>query len=151
MALGAQRQKVRQWLVAERRVAVVRWSGIAVVDLQGRPTQLGQLLLRDAAALASVLIVVKALLAFALPGGRAVVILHSGYRVCGSGSILCKSYHDQTMAQGTRVQVVMPPAVADQLKASAKAQGRTVSSLAAYIIETALRSPTVDEARAAGR
>ena len=54
------------------------------------------------------------------------------------------------MAQGTRVQVVMPPAVADQLKARAKAQGRTVSSLAAYIIETALRSPAGDETGAAG-
>ena len=54
------------------------------------------------------------------------------------------------MAQGIRVQVVMPPAVADQLKARAEAQGRTVSSLAAYIIETALRLPAGDEARAAG-
>jgi hypothetical protein len=70
--------------------------------------------------------------------------------VCGSDSILLKSYHDQTMAQGIRVQVVMPPAVADQLKIRAKAQGRTVSSLAAYIIETALRSPAGDEAGAAG-
>ena len=78
MAFGAQRQKVRQWLVAERRVAIVRWSGIAVVNLQSRPTQLGQLLPRDAAALAGVLIVIKALLALALPNGRAVVILHSG-------------------------------------------------------------------------
>ena len=78
MAFGAQRQKVRQWLVAERRVAIVRGSGIAVVNLQGRPAQLDQLLLRDAAALASVLIVIEALLALALPSGRAVVILHSG-------------------------------------------------------------------------
>lgn len=78
MAFGAQRQKVRQWLVAERRVAIVRGSGIAVVNLQSSPAQLGQLLLRDAAALASVLIVIEALLALALPSGRAVVILHSG-------------------------------------------------------------------------
>jgi len=54
------------------------------------------------------------------------------------------------MTQGIRVQVVMPPAVADQLKTKAKAQGRTVSSLAAYIIETALRSPTGDEAGPTG-
>ena len=78
MAFGAQRQKVRQWLVTERRVAIVRGSGIAVVNLQSRPAQLGQLLPRDAAALAGVLIVIKALLALALPNGRAVVILHSG-------------------------------------------------------------------------
>jgi len=64
--------------VAERRVTKVRWSGIAVVDLQGRPTELGQLLPRDAAALAGVLIVFKALLSLALPCGRAVVVLHSG-------------------------------------------------------------------------
>jgi len=49
-----------------------------VVNLQSRPAQLGQLLLRNAAALAGVLIVIKALLALALPSGRAVVILHSG-------------------------------------------------------------------------
>jgi len=49
-----------------------------VVNLQGRPTQLGQLLPRDAAALAGVLIVFEALLSLALPGGRAVVVLHSG-------------------------------------------------------------------------
>jgi len=49
-----------------------------VVNLQGRPAQLGQLMLRNAAALAGVLIVIKALLALALPSGRAVVILHSG-------------------------------------------------------------------------
>ena len=64
--------------MTERRVAIVRWSGIAVVNLQGRPTQLGQLLPRDAAALAGVLIVFKALLSLALPCGRAVVVLHSG-------------------------------------------------------------------------
>jgi hypothetical protein len=78
MAFGAQRQKVRQWLVTKRRVAIVRGSGIAVVNLQNRPAQLGQLLPRDAAALADVLIVIEALLALALPSGRAVVILHSG-------------------------------------------------------------------------
>jgi len=49
-----------------------------VVNLQSRPAQLGQLLPRNAAALAGVLIVIEALLALALPSGRAVVILHSG-------------------------------------------------------------------------
>ena len=52
--------------------------------------------------------------------------------------ILCKSYHDQSMAQGVRVQVVLPQAVADRLKAVASDQQRTVSNLAAYWIETAL-------------
>jgi hypothetical protein len=49
-----------------------------VVNLQSRPAQLDQLLPRDAAALAGVLIVFKALLSLALPCGRAVVVLHSG-------------------------------------------------------------------------
>jgi len=49
-----------------------------VVNLQSRPVKLGQLLPRDAAALAGVLIVFKALLSLALPCGRAVVVLHSG-------------------------------------------------------------------------
>jgi hypothetical protein len=51
---------------------------------------------------------------------------------------LCKSYHDQSMAQGVRVQVVLPQAVANRLKAAATDQQRTVSNLAAYWIETAL-------------
>jgi len=42
------------------------------------------------------------------------------------------------MAQGVRVQVVLPQAVADRLKAVASDQQRTVSNLAAYWIETAL-------------
>jgi hypothetical protein len=42
------------------------------------------------------------------------------------------------MAQGVRVQVVLPQTVADRLKAVANDQQRTVSNLAAYWIETAL-------------
>jgi hypothetical protein len=42
------------------------------------------------------------------------------------------------MAQGVRVQVVLPQAVANRLKAAAADQQRTVSNLAAYWIETAL-------------
>jgi hypothetical protein len=44
------------------------------------------------------------------------------------------------MAQGTRVQVVLPPGVADQLKKRAWLENRTVSNLAAYFIEAALRA-----------
>ena len=61
--------------------------------------------------------------------------------------IPCKSYHDQSMAQGVRVQVVLPPAVAEQLKQQAADQSRTVSNLAAFMIEAALRSPAIDESR----
>jgi hypothetical protein len=42
------------------------------------------------------------------------------------------------MAQGVRVQVVLPQSIADKLKDRANADGRTVSSLAAYMIESAL-------------
>ena len=51
------------------------------------------------------------------------------------------------MAQGVRVQVVLPPAVAEQLRQQAADQSRTVSNLAAFMIEAALRSPALDEAR----
>ena len=44
------------------------------------------------------------------------------------------------MAQGVRVQVVLPPSIADKLKARANAENRTVSNLAAYMIESALRA-----------
>jgi hypothetical protein len=47
------------------------------------------------------------------------------------------------MAQGTRVQLVLPQAVADLLKAKAKAEGRTVSSLGSYLIESALKLQSV--------
>jgi len=45
------------------------------------------------------------------------------------------------MAQGTRVQVVLPSAVAELLKQKAKAEGRTVSSLGSFLIEAALKQP----------
>jgi hypothetical protein len=44
------------------------------------------------------------------------------------------------MAQSIRVQLVLPKAVADLLKAKANAEGRTVSSLGSYLIESALKS-----------
>jgi len=59
--------------------------------------------------------------------------------VGGSASILLESYHDQSMAQGVRVQLVLPASVAEALKAKAKAEGRTVSSLGSFLIEAALR------------
>jgi hypothetical protein len=43
------------------------------------------------------------------------------------------------MAQGVRVQVVLPVAVAALLKQKARAEGRTVSSLGLFFIEAALR------------
>jgi hypothetical protein len=43
------------------------------------------------------------------------------------------------MAQGTRIQVILPAKVAAALKDRAAEEQRTVSNLAAYIIETALR------------
>jgi hypothetical protein len=51
------------------------------------------------------------------------------------------------MAQGVRVQVVLPPAVAEQLRQQAADQSRTVSNLAAFMIEAALCSPALDETR----
>jgi hypothetical protein len=52
---------------------------------------------------------------------------------------MLKSYHDQTMAQGTRVQLILPPVVAELLKEKAKAEGRTVSSLGSFLIEAAIK------------
>ena len=46
------------------------------------------------------------------------------------------------MAQGTRVQVVLSPSVASLLKERAASEQRTVSNLAAYLIERALRPTT---------
>ena len=43
------------------------------------------------------------------------------------------------MAQGVRVQFVLPPSVAEALKAKAQEEGRTVSSLGSFLIESALR------------
>lgn len=53
------------------------------------------------------------------------------------------TYHDQNMAQGVRVQFVLPPSVAEALKAKAQAEGRTVSSLGSFLIESALRQRQV--------
>ena len=44
------------------------------------------------------------------------------------------------MAQGIRIQVVLPPAVAGELKQRAWLENRTVSNLAAFMIEAALHS-----------
>lgn len=44
------------------------------------------------------------------------------------------------MAEGVRVQVVMPISLAEALKARAKAEGRTASSLGCYLVEHGLRS-----------
>jgi hypothetical protein len=43
------------------------------------------------------------------------------------------------MSQGIRVQLVLPQSIAELLKAKAKAEGRTVSSLGAFLIEAALK------------
>lgn len=45
------------------------------------------------------------------------------------------------MAQGTRVQLILPPVVAELLKEKAKAEGRTVSSLGSFLIEAAIKQP----------
>lgn len=44
------------------------------------------------------------------------------------------------MAEGVRVQFVLPPSLAEALKARAAAEGRTVSSLGGYLIEAGLRN-----------
>ena len=44
------------------------------------------------------------------------------------------------MAEGVRVQVVMPVSLAEALKARADAEKRTVSSLGCYLVESGLRS-----------
>jgi hypothetical protein len=44
------------------------------------------------------------------------------------------------MAQGKRIQVVLPPQVAETLKKQAGEQQRTVSNYAAYLIEAAIRN-----------
>ena len=53
---------------------------------------------------------------------------------------MLKSYHVPTMAQGIRVQFVLPKAVVELLRSRAKAEGRTVSSLGAFLVEAALRN-----------
>jgi hypothetical protein len=64
------------------------------------------------------------------------------YGVGGSEPIPLKSYHHPSMAQGTRIQVILPNKVAAALKARAAEEQRPVSNLAAYIIEAALRATT---------
>lgn len=44
------------------------------------------------------------------------------------------------MAEGVRVQFVLPLSLAEALKARAAAEGRTVSSLGGYLIEAGLRN-----------
>lgn len=44
------------------------------------------------------------------------------------------------MAEGVRVQIVMPASLAAALKARAAMEGRTVSSLGNYLIESGLRN-----------
>jgi hypothetical protein len=43
------------------------------------------------------------------------------------------------MAEGVRVQLVLPPGLAEALRARAAAERRSVSSLGGYLLETALR------------
>jgi hypothetical protein len=43
------------------------------------------------------------------------------------------------MAEGVRIQVVVPVALADALRSRAAAEGRTVSSLAGFILEAGFR------------
>ena len=43
------------------------------------------------------------------------------------------------MAEGVRIQLVVPNGLAAALKARAEAEGRTVSNLGAFLLETALR------------
>lgn len=43
------------------------------------------------------------------------------------------------MAEGVRVQLVLPSSLAAMLKHRAEAEGRTVSNLGAFLLETALR------------
>jgi hypothetical protein len=44
------------------------------------------------------------------------------------------------MAEGVRVQIVMPASLAAALKARAQAEDRTVSSLGCYLVEHGLRT-----------
>jgi hypothetical protein len=43
------------------------------------------------------------------------------------------------MAEGVRLQFVLPTGLADALKRRAKLEGRTVSSLGAFLLELGLR------------
>lgn len=49
------------------------------------------------------------------------------------------------MAEGVRLQFVLPPGLADALKRRAGAEGRTVSNLGAFLLEIGLRQlPPLD-------
>ena len=64
-------------------------------------------------------------------------------RVSPSAFAVRKSYYVLSMAQSVRVQVVLTPTVAKLLKEKAASEQRTVSNLAAYLIERSLRPTTV--------
>lgn len=53
---------------------------------------------------------------------------------------IVKSYHDQTMAEGVRVQIVVPKSLAEALRQRAKQEKRSLSALGAFLLETGLRS-----------
>ena len=44
------------------------------------------------------------------------------------------------MAEGVRVQIVMPQSLAEALRSRANAEKRTVSSLGCYLVESGLRN-----------
>jgi hypothetical protein len=44
------------------------------------------------------------------------------------------------MAEGVRVQIVVPPSLAEALRKRAKQEGRTLSALGAFLLESGLRS-----------
>jgi hypothetical protein len=60
--------------------------------------------------------------------------------VSGSDLIFRKSYHDLSMTQGIRIQAVVPPSVAEALKQRAAREQRSLSNLAAYLLEQSARS-----------
>lgn len=52
------------------------------------------------------------------------------------------------MAEGIRVQIVLPPGLAEALKARAQAERRSVSNLGTYLIEAGLRDlPSLSHVR----
>jgi hypothetical protein len=54
--------------------------------------------------------------------------------------LMIQSYHDQSMAEGVRVQIIVPTSLAEALRKRAKLENRTVSSLGAFLMESGLRS-----------
>jgi hypothetical protein len=52
------------------------------------------------------------------------------------------------MAEGVRLQIVVPSSLAQALRERAKQEGRTVSSLGGFLLESGLRSlPPLPEAK----